>query len=55
MEYICQSSVFSEEDEADQRQTAKLIADDLLRFGPIVKLLWDPEVTEIMVNAPDSV
>lgn len=55
MEYIRQSSVFSEENEADQRQTAKLIADDLLRFGPIVKLLWDPEVTEIMVNAPDSV
>ncbi|MEQ2958046.1 hypothetical protein [Slackia piriformis] len=32
-----------------------MIVDDLLRFAPIGELFWDPEVTEIMVNAPDDV
>lgn len=53
--HVRQFSAFSEEGEDDQRQTAKLVADDLFRFGPIAELLWDPEVTEIMVNTPDSV
>lgn len=53
--YIRRSTVFSEEGEIVQYQAAKLIVDDLLRFAPIGELFWDPEVTEIMVNAPDDV
>lgn len=53
--YIRRSTVFSEEGEIVQYQAAKLIVDDLLRFAPIGELFWDPEVTEIMVIAPDDV
>lgn len=38
-----------------RRRTAQRIADDLAGFGPIGPLVRDPEVTEIMVNAPGEV
>ncbi|MCH9719261.1 MAG: CpaF family protein [Actinomycetia bacterium] len=31
------------------------ISDDILGYGPIEPLLRDPDVTEVMVNAPDAV
>ncbi|MCZ2814845.1 CpaF family protein [Modestobacter sp. VKM Ac-2984] len=37
-----------------QRLTAEL-ADDVLGYGPLQRLLDDPAVTEIMVNGPDSI
>jgi pilus assembly protein CpaF len=37
-----------------QRLTAEL-ADDVLGFGPLQRLLDDPTVTEIMVNGPDMI
>src|SRR3954462_9421473 len=37
-----------------QRLTAEL-ADDVLGFGPLQKLLDDGSVTEIMVNGPDMI
>ena len=55
MAYTRRFAAFSEESEAVQRQAAKLIADGLLRFGPIAELIWNPEVIEIMVNAADNV
>ncbi|MCZ2828431.1 CpaF family protein [Modestobacter sp. VKM Ac-2986] len=40
--------------EERQRLTAEL-ADDVLGFGPLQRLLDDPTVTEIMANGPDSI
>ncbi|MGY1635987.1 CpaF family protein [Geodermatophilus sp. SYSU D00742] len=40
--------------EERQRLTAEL-ADDVLGFGPLQRLLDDPTVTEIMCNGPDNV
>ncbi|MCW2633877.1 MAG: type secretion system protein [Blastococcus sp.] len=40
--------------EERQRLTAEL-ADDVLGYGPLQRLLDDDEVTEIMVNGPDSI
>jgi pilus assembly protein CpaF len=40
--------------EERQRLTAEL-ADDVLGFGPLQRLLDDPAVSEIMVNGPDSI
>jgi pilus assembly protein CpaF len=37
-----------------QRLTAEL-ADDVLGFGPLQRLLDDPTVTEIMANGPDAI
>jgi pilus assembly protein CpaF len=40
--------------EERQRLTAEL-ADDVLGFGPLQRLLDDPTVTEIMANGPDAI
>lgn len=39
----------------DRLRIAKEISDDSIAFGPITPLLKDPEITEVMVNGPDSV
>jgi pilus assembly protein CpaF len=39
----------------DRARLAQEIADDILGYGPIEPYLRDPEVTEVMVNAPDQV
>ena len=53
--YVHHSPAFSEENESIQRQAAKYVVDDLFQLGPIEELLWDPDVSEIMVNSPDQV
>ena len=40
---------------ADKAQLIQDVSDDILGYGPIDKLLKDPEITEIMCNGPDSV
>ncbi|MFM7070116.1 MAG: CpaF family protein [Actinomycetes bacterium] len=40
---------------ADKAQLIQDVADDILGYGPIDKLLKDEDVTEIMVNGPDKV
>ncbi|MDP1809523.1 MAG: CpaF family protein [Actinomycetota bacterium] len=40
---------------ADKLQLSEDILDDVLGYGPIEKYLKDPEVTEIMINGPDTV
>jgi pilus assembly protein CpaF len=45
--HICQTSGLTEE----QQQTAfKTFVDDFLQFGPLQKLIDNPEISEIMVN-----
>jgi pilus assembly protein CpaF len=39
----------------DRLRIAKEISDDSIAFGPITPLLRDSEITEVMVNGPDSV
>ncbi len=39
----------------DRLRIAKEISDDSIAFGPITPLLKDSEITEVMVNGPDSV
>jgi pilus assembly protein CpaF len=40
---------------SDRARITQEIADDILGYGPIEPHLRDPEVTEVMVNGPDSV
>src|SRR6188474_925917 len=40
---------------ADKAQLIQDVSDDILGYGPIDKLLKDEEITEVMVNGPDSV
>ncbi|MDQ1713413.1 MAG: pilus assembly protein CpaF [Frankiaceae bacterium] len=40
---------------ADRTRIAQDIADDILGYGPLEPFLRDPDVTEIMVNGPDSI
>ena len=40
---------------ADKAQLIQDVADDILGYGPIDSLLKDDDVSEIMVNGPDSV
>src|SRR3954447_16684549 len=40
---------------ADKAQLIQDVSDDILGYGPIDRLLKDDEVTEVMVNGPDSV
>lgn len=42
-------------DEGTKDEVAQAILDDLFFLGPIEGLLFDPGVTEIMVNGPDDV
>jgi pilus assembly protein CpaF len=39
----------------DRTRIAQEIADDILGYGPIEPFLRDPDITEIMVNGPDSI
>jgi len=40
---------------ADRARIAQDVADDILGYGPIEPYLRDPDITEIMVNGPDSI
>jgi pilus assembly protein CpaF len=40
---------------ADRARIAQEIADDILGYGPLEPFLRDPDVTEVMVNGPDSI
>src|SRR6478736_9263443 len=40
---------------ADKAQLIQDVSDDILGYGPIERLLNDDDVTEVMVNGPDSV
>ena len=39
----------------DRARLAQEIADDILGYGPLEPFLRDPDVTEVMVNGPDSI
>ncbi|MCM8800507.1 MAG: CpaF family protein [Candidatus Omnitrophica bacterium] len=41
--------------DSEKEKVTNEIVNDFLGFGPIDKLLRDPEITEIMVNGPDNV
>ena len=40
---------------ADRARIAQEIADDILGYGPLEPYLRDPDITEVMVNGPDSI
>src|SRR5881227_2492568 len=40
---------------ADRAQLIQDVSDDILGYGPIDRLLKDDDVTEVMVNGPESV
>src|SRR5213076_1854954 len=40
---------------ADKAQLIQDVSDDVLGYGPIDRLLKDEDVTEVMVNGPESV
>jgi pilus assembly protein CpaF len=40
---------------ADRTRVTQDIADDILGYGPLEPYLRDPDVTEVMVNGPDSI
>ncbi len=40
---------------AQRRDVVQAVVDETLGFGPLEALLRDPDVTEVMVNGPDSV
>ncbi|HEU0131919.1 MAG TPA: CpaF family protein [Mycobacteriales bacterium] len=40
---------------SDRTRIAQDIADDILGYGPLEPFLRDPDVTEVMVNGPDSI
>jgi pilus assembly protein CpaF len=40
---------------ADKAQLIQDVSDDILGYGPIDRLLKDPEVSEIMCNGPDQI
>src|SRR5207248_10862042 len=40
---------------AERQQLVAAVGDDVLGYGPIDKLLRDPNVTEVMVNGPNRV
>lgn len=40
---------------ADKAQLIQDVSDDILGYGPIDRLLNDEDITEVMVNGPDSV
>ncbi len=41
--------------QADRTRIAQEVSDEILGHGPLEPLLRDPEITEIMVNGPDSI
>ncbi|MEZ5183762.1 MAG: CpaF family protein [Acidimicrobiales bacterium] len=40
---------------ADKAQLIQDVSDDILGYGPIDRLLKDPDISEVMVNGPNSV
>src|SRR5215510_14481567 len=40
---------------ADKAQLIQDVSDDILGYGPIDRLLKDEDITEVMVNGPDTV
>ena len=40
---------------SDRAQVTQEISDDILGYGPIEPFLRDPDVSEVMVNGPDSI
>jgi len=42
-------------EEEQRKQLESELLDDILGYGPITSLLNDPDVTEVMVNGPDSI
>lgn len=46
---------FAYMDKAEAACTLRDVADMVLGFGPIERLLEDPQISEVMVNAPDEV
>src|SRR6188474_3115432 len=40
---------------ADKAQLIQDVSDDILGYGPIDRLLKDEDITEVMVNGPNSV
>src|SRR3954447_3928731 len=40
---------------ADKAQLVQDVSDDVLGYGPIDRLLKEPEVTEVMVNGPSQI
>ena len=40
---------------AERTRISQEIADDILGYGPIEPFLRDPDLTEVMVNGPDSI
>ena len=53
--YIHRSPGFEGVDENTAHEAARFVVDDLFQLGPIEELLWDHEVSEIMVNSPDQI
>lgn len=49
------SEQFAAEPQPLKLEVSRFIIDDLFQLGPLEAALADPEVTEIMVNAPDKV
>src|SRR5437764_9717425 len=39
---------------SDKAQLLQDVSDDVLGYGPIDRLLKDPEITEVMVNGPSD-
>ncbi len=39
----------------DRARIAQEVADDILGYGPLEPFLRDPDITEVMVNGPDSI
>ena len=42
-------------DYPDMTKVLKAVIDDLFLLGPLEELLWDPDVSDIDINAPDNV
>ena len=40
---------------AERTRISQEIADDILGYGPIEPFLRDPDLTEVMVNGPNSI
>jgi pilus assembly protein CpaF len=41
--------------QSEKRKAVKLVLDEITGYGPINELIYDPTVSEIMVNGPDQV
>ena len=55
LELALRSGGFEVLDEAERRRLLRDVRDMVVGLGPIQPLIDDPEVTEVMVNGPDSI